>query len=137
MKRKFILITLIITSLLFSGCVTIPKKEPPYKEIALGKIAAEELVSVAKCMHRNKLLSDADLERVRIAYESARRANDVVISMFIASLNHGIDPRTDPEYNRMLDSYVRLMQDLLNLGVELKIIKEGCPKIIEKGCPRQ
>ncbi|MBT9175674.1 MAG: hypothetical protein DDT22_01358 [candidate division WS2 bacterium] len=129
MKKKFMFTsTVLIVALLFSGCATITKKEPPYKEIALGKIAAEELVSVAKRMHRDKLLSDADLERVRIAYESARRANDVVISMFITSLNLGIDPRTNIEYNRMLDSYMRLMQDLLNLSVELKIIKEGYPK---------
>ncbi|MBT9165011.1 MAG: hypothetical protein DDT22_00260 [candidate division WS2 bacterium] len=123
MKKKFIFVVLVVTVL--SGCASFVKKEHPYKTIALGKVAAEELVSAAKQMNRDKLLSDANLQKVKTVYESARKANDVVIDMFIMSLNLGVDPRTVPDYNKALDSYMKLMQDLLSLSFDLGITKEG------------
>lgn len=120
-KIRLVSVTICIITMLFA-CSTLIKNDKPYKALAMSKATAEEIVSVAKKMNNAGELSDKDLEKVRDMYEQARMANDFVINTLIISLNLGIDPRENINYNKAVDDFSNLLNDFMKLARELKLI---------------
>jgi hypothetical protein len=120
-KNKIISILVIFIFAMSSGCALIGKKQP-YKTLAITKITAEEIVSAAKKFRASGDLSEENFRKVRDIYVKARKANDALIDAMILSLDLGIVPESNPDYQEALKTYTKLARDLWELAVEFKLI---------------
>jgi len=118
------LITLFILVFMLSGCAALISKPEPYKALALTKATAEEIAATAKTMYAEGKLSEENFEKVRKAYTLVKKAQDAVIDVFIVSLELGMYPESNPDYVEAIKHLDKLSRGLLNLALELGILKK-------------
>jgi len=123
MRRTSSIISLILI-LAFAVACSKPFVHYTYKPLAMSKVVAEEIAKTAKEFHTEGKITDAQLERVRQAYEKARLLNNAVIDTLVALIDAGVDPRYDANYNKLIEDFNAALKDLYNIAKEFKIIKE-------------
>lgn len=104
-----------------SGCATL--KPEATQALALSKASAETIARSAIQMNREGKLSEKDLTRVQELYNKGQKAQLIVIESLKMTLELGQDPKTNTNYNAALQSYAVIIQQLLDLAIELKLVK--------------
>lgn len=120
-KYSYAAVLLILFSVIIQGCATLNFEAT--KGLALSKSAAENIAKTAIQMNMQGKLSEADLTRIQQLYEKGQKAQSIVIETLKMSLELGSDPKTNENYNKALQSYAVIVQQLLELAIELKIVK--------------
>lgn len=103
------------------GCATL--KPEVTQTLALSKASAETIARTAIQMNREGKLSEKDLTRIQELYNKGQKAQSIVIESLKMSLELGQNPKTNANYNAALQSYAIIIQQLLNLAIELKLVK--------------
>ena len=119
MKRGVLYILVIFLLVSCTGLV-----KDSYKPLALSKVTAEQIARTTKQLHAQGLISDEVVAKIKKVYEDARLANDFVINAAIMAIDAGIRPEDSPDYVAALETYNRLLGELLNLALQYSIIKE-------------
>lgn len=121
---RLLLMVLGITTLMMvysAGCATL--KPEATQALALSKASAEAIARSAIQMNREGKLSEKDLTKVQNLYNAGQKAQLTVIESLKMSLELGQNPKTNTNYNAALQSYAIIIKQLLDLAIELKLVK--------------
>lgn len=115
------LILAFLANTIIQGCAVLNPKTT--QALALSKASAEAIAKTAIQMNKEGKLSDKDLARVQELYAKGQKAQLIVIESLKMTLELGQNPKTNTNYNAALQSYAVIIQQLLDLAIELKLVK--------------
>lgn len=110
-----------LANTIIQGCAVL--KPEATQTLALSKASAEAIARMAIQMNKEGKLSDKDLARVQDLYNKGQKAQLIVIESLKMTLELGQNPKTNANYNATLQSYSIIIQQLLDLAIELKLVK--------------
>jgi heterodisulfide reductase subunit C len=116
----FLILAFMANTLIYSCAMLNPNTT---KGLALSKATAESIAKTAIQMNREGKLSERDLTRVQELYTKGQAAQQIVIESLKMSLELGSNPKTNENYNKALQSYAIIIQQLLDLAIQLKLVK--------------
>jgi len=116
----FLILAFMVNAVIYSCAMLKPEVT---QGLALSKASAENIAKTAIQMNKEGKLSNENLVKVQQIYEKGQKSQQIVIESLKMSLELGSNPKTNENYNKALQSYAIIIQQLLDLAIQLKLVK--------------
>lgn len=116
----FLILAFMANTIIYSCAIIKPEVT---QGLALSKVSAEAIAKSSIQMNREGKLSNENLAKVQDLYMKGQKAQQIVIESLKLSLELGSNPIKNENYNKALQSYAIIIQQLLDLAIQLKLVK--------------
>jgi hypothetical protein len=95
-----------------------------YKALSVSKNTAVSIVSSAKALHKEGMINDAQIEKLKTAYQTLQAVQSSLIVAQQAAIDAGDNPTTSARVTQVTTTLLNAMNTFVQLAIDLGVIQQ-------------